>query len=147
MSDQQTKVDAYTASRNEAAAAANQLLADAQIAVLRRLIEMEDLHLPLNTAFNLRKIVEAFPDGIALSKLQHVFADQVALNKARKKLKEEEQIDENDSKRSIVLKLKTPPPNYKRQEPIKNAPASPAPNPSQPPKQASGEIQPPDEPD
>jgi hypothetical protein len=103
MSDKSRK-QVLEEAREQAAEELNEELANERLALLKRLDEIEEIHVDDNAATSLRKIVKHYADGISMSRLSFVFADPSALIKARKALSAE--IEEIKVGRSIILKPK-----------------------------------------
>lgn len=86
----------------------NAALANDRLTLLKRLDELEDVHIEDDGAKSLRVILGHYSDGITLTRLSVLFPDPAVLAKARKAMAKE--LEESKKGRLVTLKLKPVPP-------------------------------------
>ena len=93
----------------EAQAEQNVVVAKQRVSLLKAIDELESIGGSEDHLVGLRRILEAYPDGILLSSVQATTADAAAVSKAKKVLLDSGEIEEEPKGRSFFLKLKTKP--------------------------------------
>ena len=87
----------------------NIVVADQRVALLKSIDDLASIGGSEDHLAGLRRILEAFPEGILLSSIQATTADAAAVSKAKKVLLDSGEIEEEPKGRSFFLKLKTKP--------------------------------------
>ena len=82
----------------------NVLIADRLAEVLKAKDELYSIGGTDDYQISLRQIVSAFPNGIALAKIQSVLTDSKSLGEARKALKDSGELEEAPKGKSFILK-------------------------------------------
>lgn len=80
------------------------VIANQRVTILKSIDELESIGGNDDYTVSLRSILEAYPEGILLSKATTVLPDTEKLNAARDSLNEA--IEENKKGKAVVLKLK-----------------------------------------
>ena len=90
----------------KAQAEQNGVVGGHRIAVLQSIDVLTSIGGKDDYVANLRCVLGAYPDGMALSKVQTVLPNGADLTKARDELKESGELEETSKGNSVVLKLK-----------------------------------------